>query len=80
MDENELYEQKREEILQSLKTAYVEVKDKLTPEERKVFERIIESLSLISTGVDAAHRRIRVRKQEFERLDKSLHRLAKSQA
>ena len=80
MDENELYEKKREEALNALKNAYEDVKEKLSGEERDIFEKIIESLSLISTGVDAAHRRIRIRKQELEKLDKSLHKIAKSNA
>ena len=78
MDENELYEKKREEALNDIKETYEKVKNELTAAEKAVFEKLIDSLSLISTGVDAAHRRIRIRKQEFEKLDKNLHKLLKS--
>ena len=78
MDENELYEKKREEALNDIKETYERVKDELTPAEKAVFEKMMESLGLISTGVDAAHRRIRIRKQEFEKLDRNLHKLLKS--
>ena len=78
MDENELYEKKREEALNDIKETYEKVKNELTAAEKAVCEKLIDSLSLISTGVDAAHRRIRIRKQEFEKLDKNLHKLLKS--
>ena len=78
MDENELYEKKREQALLDIRATYEKVKNELTSAEIAVFEKLMDSLSLISTGVDAAHRRIRIRKQEFEKLDKSLHKLAKS--
>lgn len=80
MDENELYERKREEALNELQRAYEEAKSALTEEEREVFEKAIDCLSLVSTGVDAAHRRIAMRKEELEGLKKSLHRVSKSQS